>query len=94
MILRSHKRNLFYTHFQKWIKHQIRCFPQESKLIKDNSVSSTLTSSTIINVRNGCPAVKTAGHPEFPGFFILEMPVKKECDFMDIIGVNLRCQRV
>jgi len=41
----------------------------------------------IINVRNGCPAVKTAGHPPFPGFFTLKMPVKKECVFKDIIGV-------
>ncbi len=43
--------------------------------LKELCAGSNLFTSSIINVNNGCPAVKTAGHPAFPGFFTLKMPV-------------------
>lgn len=42
---------------------------------------------TIININNGCPGVKTAGHSTFTDFFPLKCSQKK-CDFIDIIGVD------
>jgi hypothetical protein len=59
-----------------------------SRLVRDQEAAgSNPATPTIINVNNGCPAAKTAGHPVFPDLFTLKMPVPKEFDFVDIIGV-------
>ncbi len=45
--------------------------------------------SAKITALKGCLAVKTAGHPIFPGFFALKKPAKRQSHFEGILSMFL-----
>lgn len=88
----SKRKNIsFDLTVNKWYKQQLpRCGSAWlERYVRDvEAAGSNPVTSIIINVGNGgCPAVKIAEHLPFLSFFTLKMPVQKECDFVDIIGV-------